>query len=91
MKIIYIFAISAARVPLKAGRAVNAFLNLWTIAKYIAAEPPKQLASFAIVADAPKPLWRRRVARATAAEWRRSENAINFVLHLIRKAILPLY
>jgi hypothetical protein len=35
MKIIYFSAIFAARVPLKAGRAVTIFLNLFTIVRYI--------------------------------------------------------
>jgi hypothetical protein len=71
MEITYFSAIFAARVPLKAGRAVNAFFNLCRINKYIVADAPKPLASFALV------------ARATAAEWRRSENAGYFVRPLV--------
>jgi hypothetical protein len=45
--------------------------SILMIARYIVADAPKPLASFAIV------------ARATAAEWRRRENAIYFVLPLV--------
>jgi hypothetical protein len=42
--------------------------------RYIVADAPKPLASFAIV------------ERAAAAEWRRSENATYFVLPLVSRA-----
>jgi hypothetical protein len=75
MKIIYFSATFAALAKLPSPRREQAggeyLLKLFGVSSYIVADAPKPLASFAIV------------ARATAAEWRRSENATYFVILLV--------